>query len=143
MTINITDVDEAPEIMLGGLAVSGRRSIEYAENGTDAVGTYTASGPNAAMATWSLSGDDGGEFNIVGGVLAFAAAPDFESPADADTDNVYQVTVEANDGTYMGMQDVTVTVTDVDEGPDVAGKASIEYSGERYQHGGDLHGGGP
>ena len=30
-------------------------------------------------------------------------------------DNVYQVTVEAYDGTYMVTQDVTVTVTDVED----------------------------
>ena len=36
-------------------------------------------------------------------------------PADANTDNVYMVTVEADDGTYMDTLDVTVTVSDVDE----------------------------
>ena len=36
---------------------------------------------------------------------------------DADTDNVYQVTVEANAGGEMDMHDVTVTVTDVDDAP--------------------------
>ena len=41
--------------------------------------------------------------------------PDFENPADMDGDRVYQVTVEADDGTYMDTQDVTVTVTNVDE----------------------------
>ena len=30
-------------------------------------------------------------------------------------DNVYQVTVEAADGTYMDTQDVTVTVTEVED----------------------------
>ena len=30
-------------------------------------------------------------------------------------DNMYMVTVEADDGTYMGTRDVTVTVTDVEE----------------------------
>ena len=64
---------------------------------------------------WSLSGDDAGDFTIKGGVLVFAAAPDFESPADMGGDNVYEVTVKADDGTYMDTQDVTVTVTNVDE----------------------------
>ena len=116
VTITVTDINEGPEIMRGGLAVSGERSIEYAENDTVAVAAYTATGPNAASATWTYYGDDVGSFTITGGgVLAFRSPPDFESPADMDGDNVYQVTVEANDGTYTGTRDVTVTVTDVDE----------------------------
>ena len=33
-------------------------------------------------------------------------APDYENAADADMDNVYMVTVMADDGTYMAMRDV-------------------------------------
>ena len=116
VTIMVTDVDKEPEIMVGGLAVSGESSIDYAENDTGDVATYTASGPDAAMATWSLGGDDAGDFRISsGGVLTFDPSPDFENPADADTDNVYMVTVVADDGAYMDTHDVTVTVTNVDE----------------------------
>ena len=59
VTIKVTDVDEAPMIMVGGLVVSGKASVEVAE-GETAVATYTASGPDAAMATWDLSGADAG-----------------------------------------------------------------------------------
>ena len=127
VTITVTNVDEAPMITVGGLAISGMAGVDYAENGTMPVATYTAAGPDADMAVWTLSGDDAGDFNIAGGELTFEGAPDFESPADADTDNEYQVTVEAYDGTSMDTQDVTVTVTNVDEAPDVAGEASIDY----------------
>ena len=88
---------------------------DYAENGTDAVATYTASGPDASMATWTLEGDDAGDFSITNGMLMFMTAPDYEMPADADMDNTYMVTVNATDGTYMDTHDVTVMVTDVDE----------------------------
>ena len=75
VTIEVTDVDEAPEIMLGGLAISGDRSVEV-EEGTTAVETYTATGPNADMAAWTLSGDDAGDFSISSdGVLTFNTAP--------------------------------------------------------------------
>ena len=117
VTIMVTNVDEAPEIVVGGLAISGKASIDYAENGTDAVETYSAAGPDAASATWSLSGDDMDDFRISSaGVLTFVRAPDYENPADANTDNVYMVTVNANDGENDASRDVTVTVTDVDEG---------------------------
>ena len=128
VTIMVTNVDEAPEIVVGGLVISGKASIDYAENGTGTVATYTAAGPDAASATWSLSGDDAGDFTITGGVLAFRSAPDHENPADADEDNVYQVTVEADDGTYMDTQDVTVTVTNVDELGTVSGEATVDYA---------------
>ena len=48
-------------------------------------------------------------------MLMFAASPNYEAPADADTDNMYQVTVHGNAGGEMDMVDVTVTVTNVDE----------------------------
>ena len=116
VTVKVTEVDEKPVIMVGGLAISGMTSVDYAEDRHDAVATYKASGPDAASAMWSLSGDDDGDFTITtGGELAFSSAPDFENPADTGEDNGYQVTVVANDGTYMDTHDVTVTVTDVDD----------------------------
>ena len=42
-------------------------------------------------------------------------APDYENPADADTDNTYMVTIMADDGTYMNTRDVAVRVRDVDD----------------------------
>ena len=114
--VTVGNVDEAPEIMLGGLAISGMSSVSYDENGTDPVETYTASGPDAASATWSLSGDDAGDFSInTAGMLTFRNSPDYENAADADTNNVYMVTVNASDGTNMDTRDVTVTVTNVDD----------------------------
>ena len=116
VTIMVTDVDEAPEISEGGLAITGVARMDYAENETGMVATYTASGPDASMATWSLEGDDAGDFDISSsGELTFVSAPDYENAADADMDNEYMVTVMADDGTNMDTYDVTVTVTNVDE----------------------------
>ena len=108
VTVMVTDVGE-----LGMLA--GESAITYMENGTDAVGTYTADGPVAA--SWSVEGDDMGAFSIGGssGELMFASPPDFEAPADMGMDNIYQVTVKAEAGGEMATQDVTVMVTNVDE----------------------------
>ena len=52
---------------------------------------------------------------IRGGMLTFVGAPDYEMPADADTDNTYMVTVKAADGTYSNTHAVTVMVTNEDE----------------------------
>ena len=43
------------------------------------------------------------------------SSPDYETPADANTDNIYMITVNASAGTDMDSLDVTVTVTDVDD----------------------------
>ena len=48
-------------------------------------------------------------------MLRFVSPPDFESPADAGTDNLYQVTVGADDGDLTGTADVTVGVANVEE----------------------------
>ena len=134
VTIKVTDENEGPEIMLGGLAISGMDSVEYAENGTDPVATYMASGPDASMATWSLEGDDAGDFEISSsGELTFVSAPDYENPADADMDNTYMVMVSATDGTYTATPlDVVVTVTDVvdemERGLAISGMDSVEYA---------------
>ena len=116
VTIKVTDENEGPEIFLGGLAISGVSRVDYAEDRSDAVATYMASGPDADMATWSLGGDDAGDFSISNsGVLTFRSSPDYENAADADMDNEYMVTVMADDGTYMATREVTVMVTDVVE----------------------------
>ena len=115
VTIMVTDVDEAPEIMPGGLAIGGSNNIEYAENGTAAVQTYRVVGPDADAATWSLSGDDMGDFMFSGGMLTFRSSPNYENPTDMNMDNAYMVTIMADDGTYMDTHDVMVMVTNVDE----------------------------
>ena len=128
VTIMVTDLDEAPEIMIGGLGIGGSNNIEYAENGTAAVQTYTVAGPDADVATWSLSGDDMGDFVLSNdGMLTFRNSPDYENPMDADMDNMYMVTVMANDGTYDAMRMVTVTVTNEMELGMLTGQASVDY----------------
>ena len=102
-------------------------TIEYAENGDAAVATYSATDPDgSAIESWSLTGTDAAIFKIEDGVLSFKKSPDYEDPKDAvgeDTstavagDNIYEVTVEATDATKrIGTEDVTVEVTNVEEG---------------------------
>ena len=112
ITINVTDVDE-----LGTLA--GDTSVTYAEDRTDAVGTYEVRGGDGSAVTWSLEGADAGQFTLDGTgmsrTLMFSSAPDFETPADANGDNEYMVTVKAEAGGEEEMLGITINVTDVDE----------------------------
>ena len=101
------------------LTVSGITAIDYAENGTAAVATYAVTGAaQGATITWSLTGTDNDDFSISdSGVLTFSSSPDYETPTDSDTGNIYEVTVNASDGTVTATLDVVVTVTDVNEAP--------------------------
>ena len=132
VTIMVTDMDEKPAIAVGGLAIFGMMTVDYAENGTGAVETYMVAGPDAALARWSLEGPDDGDLTISSdGVLNFRSSPDYDMPADADTDNTYMVTVKANDGTYMDTLEVTVTVVaDAAEVPTTisAGPSNTDYA---------------
>ena len=103
------------------------------ENGTDAVGTYMASGPGSDMAMWSLDGDDMSAFRIsTGGELTFASPPNYEMPTDMGMDNDYNVTVIAKSGEDMDDHEVTVTVANVQEG----GGISLGYDGpDRWRAG--------
>ena len=128
VTIKLTDEDEAPIIMLGGLTISGTSMAYYEENRMDAVETYMANGPMAGRARWSLAGEDVGDFMLASdGMLKFRSSPNYEMPRDADTDNTYKVTVKANDGTYTDTQDVIVMVTDVEELGTLSGNSRHNY----------------
>lgn len=97
------------------IAVSGDTSIDYAENGTGAVDTYSA---NRSGVNWSLSGEDDGLFDISGGQLTFKNSPDFEDPKDSGENNVYKVTVRASkSGHITGSLAVVIEVNNVNEAP--------------------------
>ena len=123
VTVTVTDVNEAP-------AVTGTDTFNYRENGTAAIYTFKAADPERSAIEWSLSGADDADFTITDtGVLAFTGPPDYENVADSGSDNVYDITVEARDDAFnTGTLDVTVTVTDVNEGPEISGPQSLTFS---------------
>lgn len=83
--------------------------------------------------TWSIvGGADQTQFEISGSTLRWSSngTRDYESPADADTDNAYVVDVRATDGSANTTdQTITVTVTDVVATWDPATIASVTLSG--------------
>ena len=79
----------------------------------------------AATNEWSLEGEDKDQFQLIGNVgrtLVFRNQPDYETPADADGDNVYKVTVVTLDGHGgRGEFDVCIAVMNINE----AGKITL------------------
>ncbi|MBC3873662.1 Ig-like domain-containing protein [Undibacterium flavidum] len=124
-------INDAPVIDSNGGGVSA--SINPDENQT-AVTTVHATDPDfAPTITYSKSGTDAALFNLntSTGQLTFISTPNFEAPADANHDNVYNVTVTASDGTLSDSQVLTITVQNVNEAPVISsngGGASASIS---------------
>ena len=147
VTITIKDVNEAPMVSVGPTKVE--RAEGDAERQTTPgiqlpmVGTYEATdtestavndcmhqlpktkaapapGPSKAQ-TPPTSRLATGRTTTTFGQLAFKNAPDFENPADADMDNVYEITVKvtdngvANKNKMSATRDVMITVTNDNE----------------------------
>ena len=108
--------DNAPVITSNGGAATA--AVNVAENGTT-VTTVTASDADAgATLTYSIvGGADAAKFtiNATTGVLEFVSGPDGEAPTDAGGNNVYDVQVQVSDGTNTDVQDIAVTVTNVND----------------------------
>ena len=139
VAITVNDLNETP--VIAGNVGPSFAEIEFDHTATASelvVGTYTATdddnADNAGLQTitFDVSGTDASHFSINAntGVLSFSIEPDFENPADlADSnmmgasDNIYEVVVEADDGAgesnSVGTFTVTVTVTNVNEFPEV------------------------
>ena len=127
-----TDANAAPTF-------TSAATFDAAENQT-AVGTVVASDGDTddSVTGYAIQGGaDRSKFSIVEatGVLTFASAPNFEAPADADTDNAYVVVVRATSGTGARLktadQTITVTVTDVaGEAPGVPPVPAVSSASE-------------
>ncbi|MBK9082480.1 MAG: tandem-95 repeat protein [Rhizobiales bacterium] len=141
LNVRVTDsagqsVTQAVTVTIGDLndtapVITAPASASVAEGATDVL-TFSATDADSVggPATWSLGGADAALFQIVGNQLRFVGAPNFEAPADAGANNVYDVTLIADDGANASQQAVAVTVTDVNEAP-VAndGTATVDEDG--------------
>ena len=118
VTITVKDLNEAP------MVTEGATMVDVMEDGT-AVGTYMATDLDAGtILSWSVDGADKDKFEISNvGVLTFEDAPNYEMPADAGRDNVYNVTVVVTDdgvdtdgkNEMTAMREVVIMVTNKEE----------------------------
>ena len=120
VTVTVTNVNEHDPVIRSGSPTS----FTYREEGTAALYTYRATdGDKDDVISWSADGTDGNlfEFNERNG-LAFKEPPDYEDPQDSGANNEYNLTVVATDsGGLTDSLGVTVTITAVDEGPEITG----------------------
>ncbi|MGI9324645.1 MAG: DUF4347 domain-containing protein [Pseudomonadales bacterium] len=124
--LDITPVNDDP-------TVTSSATFMVAENSTS-VGTVTSSDIDGGAAQYTLIGgaDDGlFSIDINTGALTFDSAPDFEVPADIGGDNVYDITVQVDDGNGgVVNQSISVVVTDLADGIRVTPLSSVALGDE-------------
>ena len=114
-------------------SITSASAVDAAENQTSVLDVQSTDPDGETEGggglTYSLTGGaDQAKFSIDSnsGVLTFKTAPDFENPADAGGDNGYEVQVTVTDaGPLTGVQDITVTVTNVNEAPSITSSAAV------------------
>ena len=79
---------------------------------------------------WSKTGGaDSDAFTLSSaGVLAFAAAKDYEDPDDDDSDGSYEVRVQVSDGTDTDTADLVVTLANAIELTEITGPAAVSFA---------------
>ena len=116
VTITVTDLnDNSPVFNAAGTTASASEGLSTATVVYDGAATDADLTPANNTIAYSLTGADAGDFviNASTGAIRFAATPDFEIPADANTNNAYQITLHANDGVTDVPRDLTISVTNV------------------------------
>ena len=149
MSIELTNVNEAPEITTDSVTDFTAFAVDENTETTEVIQTYEASDvDDNSTLTWSLEGDDAGDFmftkNADGhGELRFDSVPNFEMPDGHDRaegqnkgDNVYDIIVKVTDNGIPDNRNasnqlyaelpVAVTVNDVNDRPVVSGN---EFAG--------------
>ena len=101
--------------------ISSQAAITVAENVSTSTVVYqvTAFDPDpGSVLTYSIgAGADRAAFSIdpVSGAVRFVSSPNYENPTDSGMDRVYNITVQASDGTKVGTQAVAITITNTPE----------------------------
>lgn len=113
--------DENGNDLYSGITILRDGYTFSVEENRTAVGTleYVNDNPSGVAAFSIVGGDDQALFSVhaTTGVLSFLSPPDFEAPADADSDNVYEVVVRLTDTNNSVIDDelILVTVSNVGE----------------------------
>ena len=122
VTITVTNVNDVPTITTTDITESVNENTATSV----VIQTYAATDEDrpAQTLSWNLEGTDSGDFEINSstGALTFKDVPDYESPADGDAMNDYNITVKVTDNgspAKSATRAVTITVDDVNDAPTI------------------------
>ncbi len=121
--ITVSDTNDAAPVI-----TNSNLSPSIAEN-TTAVTVITVTDADSTTFTYTLGGTDSGLFTMTGNSLRFITAPDFETPQDSGGDNIYNVSVTANDGSNNSAAEAfAITVTDANDAAPVITNTNLNPS---------------
>ena len=104
-TAPVTPTNNAPII------TNSTTNYSVVENQMSAF-TITATDADGDTLSYTIGGTDASLFSVSSsGVVTFNTAPDYESPSDADSNNVYDLMASVSDGSLSDSKDFMVTVT--------------------------------
>ncbi|NJN76163.1 MAG: DUF4114 domain-containing protein, partial [Synechococcaceae cyanobacterium RL_1_2] len=124
VTITVNNVNDIAPTFTSSNAVA------IDENTTAVLQVLANDAPENDLLTYRISGgNDAALFTLdSSGNLAFITAPDFDVPGSNAGSNTYIVQVEASDGVNTTTQDITVTVNDVNEAPNITSAATFSIA---------------
>ena len=104
VTVTIEAVNDAP-------VLSSTGSLDVVEG--NSIVSISASDVENDSLTFTLTGSDAASFAISAtGELSFVTNTSFASPADIDTNNVYDITIAVSDGVLTTTKDFSITVVE-------------------------------
>ena len=134
VTVTVTDGNDAPSFAQKKTSLEveeGYAHYLYDDGATDLQGdtiTFSLRGEDSEAVTYE-------HFHIAGktcyaalNLLHYDSEPDYENPMDADRDGVFSVILQVSDGTSTTRLPITITVTDVDEAPEIEGLPAVKFA---------------
>jgi len=82
--------------------------------------------PDGEPLTYTLvGGADQGQFTTDANGLSFVSAPIYNRLGDANSDNVYEVSVSATDGLFTADQDIKISVSQTNSAPSITSSSAV------------------
>ena len=114
ITINVTDADDPPTFTTAASALT------IMEGDTTMTAMIEAIDQDGDSVTLALTGGaDQARLRLTGATLSFISTPDFETPTDADANNIYEAEITASSTSSTGF-----TATDTATGSTATGTAT-------------------
>ena len=124
VTVTIEAVNDAP-------VLSSTGSLDVVEG--NSIVSISASDVENDSLTFTLTGSDAASFAISAtGELSFVTNTSFASPADIDTNNVYDITIAVSDGVLTTTKDFSITVVRKNTAPEFTSGST--FSAEENQN---------
>ena len=128
-TAKVADDNNLFDLQKFKISIRPNEIISCSENSLN-VTTVRPIDASISNPTYSIiDGSDKSLFNIdeENGGLKFNISPDFESPHDSNSDNIYVVVVSVeNSNGYKDEQSFTITVLDIDELPIISSNSGVD-----------------